>query len=166
MRIFFWILFTICLATLVAAYFLIPQRGIPQFGVWGEIDGWDVETGPFLLVLGGGLLFIGGIMMLTDFLMKIAPGYSFNVPNAEYWRKEENLPKLREISRRYVWELGVYVVAFYFIMLLEIIRLSRLKNPEPGMQIYIVTGVSIFALVIMVVRMFSSFRIPNNSSES
>ncbi|MGL4594095.1 MAG: hypothetical protein ACRC2T_06085 [Thermoguttaceae bacterium] len=162
MKRIFFILVTLNIALIGAMPFLYPAKGVAHFNEAGEINGWQPVL-PLMVILGYTNMFVCGMFWIGDYVTQISPAYGFNVPNAEYWKREENLPELRRRGSALCYEIGIYALIFMTIIEVLTICSSRAENYfwfDISIMPTFVLGIVLAFLPL--IRIFWIFRLPKN----
>ncbi len=122
------------------------------------------EWGVHALVMVGTVLFLTGTVALLAYVISISPAYGFNVPNADYWRREENLPEMKRKIVSFLWELGTYTVLFMCFIETVVFFVHLPQPPDIAMEV-IGAGILLTLTVVSFVRLFLGFRLPKTEEK-
>lgn len=167
MRYVFHFLFAANLALLAGMPFLLPPKIAIHFRADGTPGGWGtVWEG--MAVLGGTLLLIYLVLWGSILLVRFCPVGLINIPmNADYWKSDENIPEMRRITGRYLYELFAGTLLLMFAINFSMIH-ANLRNP-PKISPEILIGTFVFFGIYFfwwLIRCFLAFRLPKNRFES
>jgi len=144
------IAFVVLIATVVQAYATLPQlseRVLTHFGASGSGDSWSTKEGFFriqVIVPSILLFFLGG----TAFLIPRLPASMVNLPNKEYWLKEENRKKAFQTISFFLNLTNIALQLFFFFVNREIINTNLERSTYLGNGFWIVLGTfMVFSMV-------------------
>ena len=159
MRYVYYVAFALYLVFSAVLYHQLPDRIAAHFDAAGVANGWASKW-EYLFMMAAipaavMLVFIG-----IDFLCGIIPASMFNVPNAWYWQRAENQPRMRQLTSRFCWELGLYTIGFLSLIHLSILRANRLKPPRLDGSEYVAIAFFGVLTVWWLIRLFLIYRVP------
>ena len=116
---------------LVGAYFVLPDRMITHHGPDGP-DGWSSKEFFTLAFIGIEILFFSLFYFLPNRLTKL-PAKFTNLPNKEYWSREENLDEFHSKVGHMLAEIGIVILLVVFFSVLDTIN-NNLDQPLLGVK--------------------------------
>jgi len=163
MRILFII---ICLANIAFAFGSLPwmpNSMAVHFAADGVPDGWGLPlVNALLMSLVVGIMAVS--ILGTSWLITIAPSYSFNMPNRDYWMSEERRPETIRRIRSFCEWLGVWTMLFFLLIQWQIFQANQTVPPKP-ISIGLYVGILLFVIIFETVRSFLSFRLPKEKRQ-
>lgn len=160
MRVLLILAFIANVALALVGLAILPDRVATHFGAGGAANGWGSRTFSALLFVGiDALLFFP--LFFAPRLVLIFPPRWMNLPNKEYWLREENRPRLRAMVASFAHEFGVVIFAFLFFAQMLTIQANR-SQPVKLNEKALVAALIVFIgyTVVWCVRYFRAFRIP------
>jgi uncharacterized membrane protein len=144
----------------------LPDRIATHFGAEGKANGWSDKTTNTLMMQGVYLLFLTMFLGIPKLIGKTADRL-MNLPNKGYWLKPENRETAREMTARFMYEMGIYLFLFFAI----ISQLTFEANMNPAPQIdnnhFMIVLVAFFGLIILwMIRLFQAFRVPKSLNDT
>lgn len=142
-------------------YRVLPERIGTHFAWDGAVNGWT-STSEFVVIMGGLLLFIAAIFWGTCCLVKICPVKLLNVPyNNDYWKAEENLPKMRAFTEKFLWEFALFTQLFLGVLDAAVMFANFRNPPNLGKETAFFSA-SFFGIYMIwwLVRFLLAYRIP------
>ena len=138
----------------------LPDRVATHFDGQGRVNGWmsrQQHLG-FMLAFGLGVpAFVVGLCHLIRFF----PSRLLNVPHAEYWRSPEHYPEACRIVRQWSSLLAAWLVLWFASLNHLVFVANQLSPPRlDSPQIFLHTGIFLTGIVILVVRLYQSLRLP------
>jgi len=163
MRILF---ITICLANIVFAFGSLPWMPNPMgvhFALDGTPDGWGPPlVNALLMSLVVGIM--AASILGSSWLITIAPSYSFNMPNRDYWMSEERRPETIRRICSFCELIGVWTMLFFLIVQWQIFQANQTVPPKPiSIEPYV--GILLFVMIFETVRSLLSFRLPKEKRQ-
>jgi len=154
------------LATLVfqvVAVFLCPGEVAIHFGLTGEADGWAPSHVNALLMSGVSVLIFVSFYFVPH-IMRWTPDRWMNIPNRQYWLREENRDTMTTIMTGHLYQYGV--LTFLFLFALGLLSLDANLSAPVRIRLDLVwwlLGLYLGATVYWLIRMQLAFRIPKES---
>lgn len=115
MRNVFIISFVANLVLTVVVVVVGPETMAIHFGAGGEPDGWASAKANALIMAGTDVLLFASFAFLPQ-LMRITPDKWINLPNKDYWLKEENRDRAVAMVGDQLFKLGAVMFAFMFVV--------------------------------------------------
>ena len=147
-------------ALAIASWVILPDRVAIHFCVGGKPDNWASNQANTLLFLGLDLLLFVFLYFIPRITHRI-PARLINLPNKEYWLREENRTRLDARLTVFMWEFGAAIFLFLFVAG----GLALLANRSDPVRLN--EGVFLAALalflgytVVWVIRFYRGFRVP------
>ncbi len=165
MKISLYATFFLNLILLAVIAVILPKGVVSKFSFDGAPVQW-ISTENFVTTLGTVFLFFLGMGEVIHYVIRICPAYGFNVPHGEYWKTEENLPKLRAITQN--WLLEFWVGMFLLLFALNVaILIANLRQPiHSGIELYFVLGSFFVFLIVWLVRLYRKMQPPTSDTKS
>ncbi|MCF6745929.1 DUF1648 domain-containing protein [Blastococcus sp. KM273128] len=124
----------------------LPERVPVHFGGAGEPDRWAGRAEALwtsgLLALGTALLFAGLVGLVGR-----VPAHSLNVPNPDYWKRPEHLPRLRALVAEDLWWIGAWTLLLFAAVQVLLVRAAQLPDPRLDGWAYAVLGLYLLAVL-------------------
>ena len=143
--------------------FSLPSRIAVQFGSDGLPNSWAPKVG-FILFL---FVIESIVFLLFLFASRIAfkfPGQLNQLPDKEYWLREENKPALKEKITDHMAEMGTAIVIFIMtIMLWTYDANTRIPVHINFKDIIILPGMFVAYSVYWCIKVVRNYRIPENT---
>lgn len=127
MRTAFTISFVVNVILVVVAFVMCPSDVAIHFGSGGKPDGWAPAHVNALIMLGVHVLIFVSFYF-TPRLIRITPPRWINLPNKQYWLKEENKGRMESMFTSKLHEFGTLTFIFMFIVGLLALQ-ANLSNP-------------------------------------
>ena len=127
MRIVFIISFVINVILAVVALVLCPGNVASHFGAGGDPNGWAPAYVNALIMTGVNLLIFVSFFF-TPHLIRITPSRWINLPNKEYWLREENKKRMESMLTAHMYPFGTLTFVFMFLVGLLALQ-ANLSNP-------------------------------------
>jgi uncharacterized membrane protein len=160
MRTAFILSFVANLVLAVAALILSPATVAIHFGYGGEPDGWAPAYVSALIMVGAnGILFLA--LCFVPSLIRRTPARWINLPNREYWLREENRSKMTSLLSEMLYQFGTLTFIFMFVVGLLSLQ-ANLSNPVRLQEnlFWWPLGMYLACAVIWMLRLIRIFRIP------
>ncbi|MGY1914726.1 DUF1648 domain-containing protein [Blastococcus sp. SYSU DS0973] len=140
----------------------LPERVPTHFAAGGEPDDWSSRAAALwfsgLLGLGMVLLFAGLVQ-----LVRRAPAAMVDVPHPEYWKRPENLGRLREIAVADLWLLGAWTLLLLTAVDWLVVRAATAEDPALGpWPLLLVGGYLVVVLGRVVWMVTRRYAVPEN----
>ena len=127
MRNIFIISFIANLILTIVVLIMGPETMAIHFGGGGEPNGWASVRANALIMIGmDALLFV--IFFSVPFLMSVTPDRWINLPNKDYWLRDENRPRAMSMLRDEMYKLGTLMFVFMFVVGLLVLQ-ANLSDP-------------------------------------
>ncbi len=127
MRTAFIISFVVNLILTVVALVSCPSNVAIHFGAGGEPNGWAPAYVNALIMSGIDVLIFASFFF-TPHLIRITPPRWINLPNKQYWLKEENRGKMESMLTSHLYQFGT--LTFIFMLIVGLLALqANLSDP-------------------------------------
>jgi len=163
MRTAFLLAFGANLVLDVILLILLPERAASHFGPGGAPDSWASKETFMLLMLGVQTFMLILFLAMPAIVPKV-PRSLVNLPNKDYWLREENRPALRAKLRAFSYEMGIALLALLFAAGLLTLQ-ANLSDPvrlNPAIFILLPVALLIYT-IIRGMRFLSGFRLPGRT---
>jgi hypothetical protein len=160
MRVVFILSFCLNLMLTVASLVLCPSRVAINFGAGGDPNGWAPAYVNALIMTGVNVLIFASFFF-TPQLLRIMPHRWINLPNKQYWLREENRTKLESILAAQMYQFGILTFAFFFMVGLLSLQ-ANLSDPVRFREDLFLWpfGIFITYTIYWTIRMMLAFRLP------
>ena len=115
MRIFFLVTFAANIVLSLVSWVILPDTVAIHFGHDGMPDGWAPVWLHVLLFLGFQLVLFVTIYFGSRLSLGLHSRW-VNLPNKDYWLREENLPRAQETMASTMTEFGTVMMVFLFVV--------------------------------------------------
>jgi len=115
MRIFFLATFAANVVLTLVSWVILPDNVAIHFRGDGMPDGWAPIWFHGLIFLGMQLVLFVTIYSGSKLSLGLHSRW-VNLPNKDYWLREENLPKAQEMVRSTMMEFGTALMLFLFVV--------------------------------------------------
>ena len=162
MRKLFILLFVANVALAVVSYMLLPDTVASHFRFDGIPDSWGSKTVGVLILLAIELvLFV--VFLLVPSSVSWIPKRWVDLPNKDYWLKEENKPKLKAKLEVASSKIGIAILALCFCLGLLVLE-ANLSDPVRLNASILWAALIAFTVytVYWCVKFFSFFNMPKN----
>ena len=148
-----------CLLTAVSP-FLAPGTIATHFGAGGEPAGWGSAHTNAIFMAGLSLLMFAMFFFLPK-LIRVTPARWVNLPNKEYWYREENKARMTAMLTAYLDEFGALMFAFLFLVGVLVLQ-ANMSRPVHLREDLMWLGLGLFFAytAYWLVRFMLAFRIP------
>lgn len=139
---------------------LAPGTIAVHFGAGGEPDGWGSAHANAVFMAGMNLLMFTMFFFLPK-LIKVTPARWVNMPNKDYWFREENKAQMIVMLTAYMDEFGAMMFAFLFLVGVLVLQ-ANASRPVHLREDLMWIGLGLFLAytVYWLVRFMLAFRIP------
>lgn len=127
MRIFFLVTFVANIVLTLVSWVILPDTVAIHFRHDGMPDGWSPVWFHVLIFLGMQLVLFVTIYFGSRLSLGLHSRWA-NLPNKDYWLREENLPKAQEMVRSTMMEFGTAMMLFLFVVGILTIK-ANLSDP-------------------------------------
>ena len=143
---------------------LAPGTVAVHFGAGGEPDGWGSANANALFMAGINLLLFGMFYFMPR-LVRVTPQRWVNLPNKDYWFREENKARMMSALTAYLDEFGFVMFAFLFLVGLLAMQ-ANLSQPVHLREdlMWWALGLLLVYTAWWLTRFMRAFRIPRPSS--
>jgi len=160
------IVFLVSLVFSAVSHLLLPDEVATHFGWGGRPDSWGPKgVYTMLLVTADVIIFLICFFLLVLFAK--TPKRWINLPNKDFWLSEKNIATTRNKVSNQMLEFGVAIIVFIdFVKALSL--KANLSDPVrmDERQFFVGFGALMVFAVVWCVRIFLSFRMPENLRES
>jgi uncharacterized membrane protein len=134
-------------AVWIWSYGRLPERVPIHFGGSGDPDRWSSRAGALwttaLLGLGMVLLFAG-----LAWLLRRVPPQSIDVPSADFWRRPENVGRLRDLVAADVWLLAASTLVLLTAVQFLVVRAAAMAEPRLDAWAVVVVALYLVGVVL------------------
>ena len=141
---------------------VLPAEVAIHFGLGGEADGWASRETNALLFMGIAVPLFLALLYGPLLTMKINPRY-MNIPNKDYWLREENRPVFAQKLRSLTWEFGASI--FVFLGFIQVLTIhANLLDPVRINEtvLFVALGLLMAYSAWWCFRFYRDFRIPKS----
>ena len=165
MRKVFIFVFLVNIIFLAASLFILPDRVAMHFSGGGEPDSFGSKYFYAIMLCLIELVTFSVFFFIPYIVMKSPPGM-MNLPNKEYWLKEENRHALRSKIAPLFYEFATVFFMFMFAVNLLAVK-ANLSEPVrlDNRLFFSILIVLLLYTAYWCVKFFLSFRIPKESRE-
>ncbi|MGY2002034.1 DUF1648 domain-containing protein [Blastococcus sp. SYSU DS1024] len=132
----------------------LPERVPVHFGAAGDPDAWaDRPTAlvaTALLGLGVVAVFAGAVRLVRRTRPEL-----IDVPNGEYWKRPENVGRLRGLIAADLWSLGAWTLLLLCAIDWLIVRAATADDPSLGPWPLVLVGGYLLGVAARLVWMFT-----------
>ena len=104
-----------------------PETMAIHFGMGGEPNGWASAKTNALIMTGVDVLLFASFFFVPQ-LMRVTPKRWVNLPNKDYWLRDENRDQAMTMFCDQLYKLGVVMFAFMFVVGLLVLQ-TNLSDP-------------------------------------
>jgi len=138
----------------------LPERAASHFGPGGAPDSWaSKETAVLMVFAVQALMLI--IFLAIPAIEPWVPRSLVNLPNKEYWLREENRPALRAKLAAFCYEFGIALFTLLLAVSLLMLQ-ANLSDPVRLNEAIFIPLLVVFLLytIYRSVRFLRAFRLP------
>lgn len=110
----------------------LPERVPTHFDAGGEPDDWSSRAAALgisgLLGFGTALLFLAIVWAVPRVGVQFV-----NVPNPQYWKRPENLARMRVLAVEDLWWLGAWTMLLLAAVVWLVVRAATAEDPALGL---------------------------------
>ncbi len=166
MRNIFIISFIANLILTVIVMILGPETMAVHFGMGGEPNGWASAKSNALVMTGIDVLLFVSFFFVPQ-LMRITPDRWVNLPNKDYWLKDENRGKMETLLYGEIYKFGAIIFAFMFVVGLLVLQANFSDPVQLNESLFWPPFIFIMVYSLYwTVRIYRVFRIPKNEQAS
>lgn len=163
MRIFFLIALAANIILTLVSWVILPDNVAIHFGSNGMPDGWAPVWFHVLAFLGIQLLLFVTIYFGSDLSLGLHSRW-VNLPNKDYWLREENLPKTQEMVASTMLEFGTALMLFLFVVGILTIKANLSDPVRLSNEFFWPSFVLFMAFVVYwCVKLLYLFRVPKEN---
>lgn len=152
--------FVLLLMVNLLSYIILPDRIAMHFVKGGYADSWGKKEISLLILTGiESILFL--VFLYSPMLIKTTPAKWLNLPNKDFWLKEENKPIAINKMENLMYEFGTVFLLFF--LLIDILSLdANLSTPVRLKEELFLPFLVIFMVYVAYwcIKLFLAFRIP------
>jgi len=165
MRTVFIISFIANLVLAVVVLILGPSTMAVHFGAGGDPNRWASANTNALFMTGIDVLLFAAFFFVPQ-LMRITPDRWVNLPNKDYWLRDENRGKMEAILSDQLYKYGTLMFAFMFVVGLLVLQ-ANLSDPVRlrGDLFWWPFGFIMAYTVYWVVKIYTVFRVPKEDRD-
>lgn len=144
----------------LASLAVLPDRVAVHFGWGGIANSWGPKAVLAIVFLAIEILLFITVLGTPSSILKFPPSM-INLPNKDYWLKKENLPRTKEKLAVLMWEFGIALFAFFFLVEFLVLD-ANLSDPVRLKEELFLPGLIVFVLyaVYWCIKLYRSFKIP------
>lgn len=160
----FIIIFIVNILLSIISYSILPDIVAIHFSFGGMADSWaSKHVHSVIFTLVNFLLFF--LLYYTPNLILLFPPKLINLPNKKYWLQEANRENLVNMLSVMMWEFGTAFFTFLFLVQMLVIQ-ANLSDPVrlDETTFLLALGLFIFYTVYWTIKMYRTFRIPQDPS--
>ncbi len=159
-RVFYIIVLAICIVETARLWAIMPDRMAAHFNINGDPDRF-VPKAEFFWFQAQTMLVVLGVSLIPQALFVVMPASLINIPNREYWLKEERREETLDRLSSFLAITFCFIVAAVQAAF-ELAAYANLQTPihfdaERMFFVMIATLVCVFGLLIW---LMISFRVP------
>jgi len=160
MRTVFILAFVANLILLAVSVGISPERVAIHFGPGGTPDNWASSHNNALIMTGVHTLVFVSLFFSTK-LTRIFPRKYINIPNKDYWIRDENWNKAESILTKEMYLFGTVIFVFMFFVGLLALQ-ANLSTPVKFREdlFWWPFGLFMVFTVYWTIRLMTRFRIP------
>ncbi|MDD5677528.1 MAG: DUF1648 domain-containing protein [Kiritimatiellae bacterium] len=163
MRKLFILAFLANVALTLLSSAILPDRVATHFGSGGMADGWRSNYSNALFNTGGHVIFFC-LLYFTPQLVIWFPGKWTNLPNKDYWLQPAMLPQTKAKISVLMWQLGVAIFAFMFVIGLLALHANMAKPVRLNEPVlFAALGILLAYSVWWTIAFFRAFRLPERT---
>jgi uncharacterized membrane protein len=142
------------------SWFILPDNTAIHFSRGGVPDNWASKDAHVIIFTGIMVVLYAGFVLSPNLLSGLPAKY-INLPNREYWLRDENRPEAESRMRELMLTFGIATGLF----MLSVSAMSVAANLSEPVRlsegIFLVIFISYIAYTVMwLVRLLTAFRIP------
>jgi len=165
MRTIFIFSFIANLVLTVVVLVVGPETMAVHFGAGGEPNGWASAKANALIMTGIDVLLFA-LFYFMPHLMRITPDKWINLPNKDYWLKEENRARAMVTLSDQLYKLGVIMFVFMFVVGLLVLQANLSDHVRLREDLFWPPFVFIMVYTVYwTVKIFRLFRVPKEEGE-
>ena len=147
------------LTILHSAYFysLLPD----MIGNRYDFDGTVIRLHSKQVVVGL-YMFVSCFPLLLFSLISRVSFKNANLPNRDYWLKEENVGKAHKLFKHSIFKFSVALMLFWISIFHQIFRAGINNNQMNNMPTYIIFGLFALFTIFWMINLFQEFKIPED----
>ncbi|MFC1851930.1 DUF1648 domain-containing protein [candidate division CSSED10-310 bacterium] len=141
---------------------ILPDKVAIHFGHHGRADNWaSKELNALLFIFIDVLIFC--LFYFTPRLIFTVPARWFNLPNRDFWFREENKPRLQSMMSSFFWQFGSALFLFFFGISVLTIQ-ANLSTPVRLHEPVFFLGLILFMVytIYWLIKFLLAFKIPEN----
>lgn len=115
MRNAFIMIFVANLLLALAALVVGPPQVAIHFGAGGEANGWAPAVVSAILMIGVNVMVFASFYFIPRILQGMSPQW-INVPNKEYWMRDENRARMEELFAESMYQFGAATHLLLFLV--------------------------------------------------
>jgi uncharacterized membrane protein len=99
----------------IVVWVLSPSNVAIHFGSGGDPNGW-APAYVNALIMSGINIFIFASFFFIPHLIRITPSRWINLPNKEYWLRDENRSRMNSMLTAHMYQFGTLTLVFMFLI--------------------------------------------------
>ncbi|HKJ45871.1 MAG TPA: DUF1648 domain-containing protein [Balneolales bacterium] len=136
---------------------MLPQKIATHFNAHGQADGW-MSHRAFILYSIGMFYFMGGIFLLSGWVIPKLPTELINIPNRGYWLHPARKEQAVEVLITYLYWIGVSTILFLLILTQMTILANIHQSIISSKIFWTVTGSYIVCIFTLGWKMYRYFK--------
>jgi uncharacterized membrane protein len=162
MRTAFILLFLVNIITAGVFWMVCPGNVAIHFSSGGQPDSWAPAWANFAVMTGVNLLMFL-IFFFLPVLARVIPGKFINLPNKDYWLREENRPRYLEMLTRNFSQIGILTLLMLLAATIFAMRANLAKPPKLDETPFLLLVVLyIVCTLLWTFKFFHDFRKPKS----
>lgn len=151
-------LFVINILAAGVYWIVCPGNVAIHFGFGGQPDNWAPAWVNFAIITGVNLL-IFLLFFFLPVLAKVIPGKYVNLPNKDYWLREENRPRYLEMLSRKFPRFGILTLLMLLAATLFAMQANLAKPPKLNeIPFLCMLGVYFVCVILWLIKFYLDFR--------
>ena len=163
MKLLIYVLFFLNFVMLGIMWTVLPNEIATKFNLDGTPTG-GMGVVENVILMGCVLTFLLALQGGMHYLLGICPAYGFNVPYEKYWKTEENFPKLRAITQKWMQEFWCGLFLMFFLINGGILLANLRRPPHAGWELGIIVGLFFLFTIVWTARLFWILRPPSSAN--
>ncbi len=161
MRLIFILMFVANVAETLVSLAVLPDTVAIHFGADGVANGWAPNYVNALLMTGTHV-FLFLVLFFSAHLVAVLPPQLINLPNKEYWLSPANRKRTQEKIKRFMWQMGVAIFAFFFLIGLLTIQANLVKPVRLNLWVFFpALGLFLLYTIGWTISIYRAFRLPS-----
>jgi hypothetical protein len=141
----------------------LPATVASHFDLSGNADGW-MQRDTFLIIMGGVDLMVALVFAVTGPLIRLLPDSMINLPHREYWLAPERREGTFSRFAAWMYHMGSLTMLFMTVMTVDVGLRNTSGGSGLGGLFWLVFAAYLLTLVLLIVMMMRSFRVPRGGT--